>query len=186
MISRMYGSHATIMTQALTKIHESQGEVHDVLPIIEELPHINFNPGYTQNIPKRKEPEACVHFLLGNCKYGSRCRAYHSSSARRPLCRFYPNCTKGSNCIYSYGRENDSKNIIFENHNPLLAMLPVMEEYTVYDDSPLEWFEANRKHLMMLGEGNFKFTSVLSSLGMSPAVARRTSQPDFPVVSFQM
>mmetsp|Transcript_10170 Transcript_10170/g.15608 ORF Transcript_10170/g.15608 Transcript_10170/m.15608 type:complete len:542 (+) Transcript_10170:177-1802(+) len=42
---------------------------------------------------------ACMHFLLGNCRFGDECKNAHSYTAPRPLCRFYPECTKPG-CLY--------------------------------------------------------------------------------------
>lgn len=65
---------------------------------------------YCTEVPEEKL--ACIHFLQGNCIYGSKCRNAHSYTAPRPLCRFFLNggCTNAG-CVYSHSIDKRSNRV---------------------------------------------------------------------------
>lgn len=119
------------------------------------------------------KPVACVHFLLGNCVYGDRCRHSHSPFAMPPLCRFFQSglCTKGPKCVYSH--END-KSLTFKlsgmDNDFLAAGIPLLPDFSL-DGGSLQWFSDHRRKLLLLGEGSFEFTRSLTKLRLRPAFA---------------
>ena len=127
--------------------------------------------GQGRNFMGKKEKMACVHFLMGNCNYGNKCRNAHSFSAPRPLCRFYPNCTKGSSCVYSHGEASSATQAKRSDASKLSRpLVPVSKERSL-EKGVLGWFRRNYKGSVLLGEGNFEFSDSLVGLGMYPLLA---------------
>lgn len=129
------------------------------------------------SIPRRPKPSgqplACVHFLLGNCSYASRCRHSHDPFAVPPPCRYFQTgrCTKGSACVYSHEQEGAPVNtFVGIDIDSLGAMVPILPSLSLEGGS-VQWFSEHRRKLLLLGEGNFEFTRSLQKLGLNPSFA---------------
>lgn len=126
---------------------------------------------------KENRPMACIHYLMGQCKFGSACRFSHSPLARRPPCRFYQNgnCAKGAACVYSHQDSEDEDEIftaailqqLTGGPTPVSAepLVPQIKSLTIRQGA-FEWFKANATKLFLLGEGQFAFSRALAMAGM--------------------
>ena len=120
-----------------------------------------------------KKPLACVHFLLGDCVYGNRCRHSHSPFATPPPCRFFQSgrCSKGRSCVYAHENDSSPNTAVSGIDNDFLAtVIPVLPNLA-FEGGSLQWFADRRSKLLLLGEGNFEFTRSLAKLRLSPAFA---------------
>jgi HrpA-like RNA helicase len=131
-------------------------------------------PDYVARHKKRDEsPIACIHFLAGKCQYGYACRHVHSFEARRPPCRFFNQgkCTKGRSCLYSHQEsDEDFPGITLGGSTAMKALVPTIPEVFLVGGA-VAWFKENHRKLMMLGEGDFKFTTSLTNISCRPARA---------------
>ena len=152
MLTRVYGLEAAVVGQALVALAEDKDEI--------PLPFLTND-----------EEVACVHFLMGYCKYGTLCRNSHSRNAIRPPCRFHLAgfCTKGDQCPYSH-EVSEQKRVADRCSDPMLSLVPVMKQLFV-QGGPLGWYQRNYPHVLLLGEGHFTFTSSLEYLGYPPYLA---------------
>jgi len=104
------------------------------------------------------EDFACIHFLAGSCKYGSRCKNVHSFSAPKPPCRFQSSCTNPS-CLYDHYDEQsndiDDDSMLDPVHGKFMG-------------GAFEWYCVNSSSLLMVGEGDFSFCRALRSLQAQP------------------
>lgn len=173
-LSRIYGDEKVFsLSEALTKLALNRS-AEEALPFVQEyfgLPSTNHSRSTRRTIAKGKEKMACVHFLMGNCKFGNECQNVHSFSAPRPLCRFYPNCSKGSSCVYSHGEPSVAKQSKgASTRNKSEPLVPVMKEFSL-QRGVLGWFGREHKESIILGEGNFEFSNSLVGLGLRPFLA---------------
>jgi HrpA-like RNA helicase len=181
MLSRIFGAHDRIfdddktykMCEALSKLSLYR-TAEAALPYAQsylDLPSTTITTNRSSKRFTGKENMACVHFLVGNCKFGANCKNVHSFSAPRPLCRFYPNCTKGSSCVYSHGKPlvaKQSKNSCTRKTSE--PLVPVLKELSVRG-GVVGWFKKNHERTILLGEGNFDFSNSLVSLRIPPFLA---------------
>jgi hypothetical protein len=174
MISRVYGrENAATLCKALSVLITSQGTMLSAKPYALSMMTKN-HPGADTFRRARVASHsiACVHFLQGNCSFGDRCRNSHSSSAVKPECRFYPNCTN-RNCPYSHG--GDDEYSLYEDDDidttdPLDAVAPLILD-SMLQDGVAAWFEEESAHLLLLGEGDLSFTTALIREGFPPFAA---------------
>ena len=115
---------------------------------------------------------ACIHFLQGTCNYEDRCRNSHHPDAKRPPCRFYStgSCSKGKDCLYSHADDEELSDSVYcapVGGELLIAKLPFLP-YLSIEGGPVAWFQHFHPRILMLGEGNFKFTNALTQMGMPP------------------
>lgn len=180
MFSRVYGPEKSlILCEALKTLCESKSALK-ALPDARryhELPTPAIVTSFKEN-----RPMACIHHLLGQCKYGDACRKSHSPTARRPPCRFFQNgaCAKGAMCVYSHEDSDDEDDLytlaILQqvNGGPKLIsaspLVPLIESLSL-PRGPLAWFQENAPHLFMLGEGQYAFSKSLAKAGMPPRFA---------------
>jgi HrpA-like RNA helicase len=115
---------------------------------------------------------ACTQFLGGYCSFGDRCRNSHSLFAARPICRFYISggCSKGRSCIFAHGDERRRAKPASTNVDPLHPLVPQLEELCL-SRGALGWFKYHASSLLLLGEGNFRFSSALCSLDAAPLIS---------------
>lgn len=115
---------------------------------------------------------ACVHFLEGNCTFGTKCRNSHSPFAARPPCRFFAKgaCARGDACIFSHDAGNQQRrnpetaNVA---RDPMSSLSPCIATLET-PDKLLDWFDNRSDGLCVLGDGNFEFTRSLFALGVAP------------------
>jgi HrpA-like RNA helicase len=173
MLSRIYGDEKVFtLCEALTKLTFNRS-ADLALPFAQAyfgLPSTKTT-GRNKTRTRAKENMACVHFLMGNCKFGNKCQNVHSFSAPRPLCRFHPNCSKGSSCVYSHGDPSfvkEAKNVSTRKSSK--PIVPVLEKLSL-EWGVLGWFVIHHKHSVLLGEGNFEFSNSLVDLRLPPLLA---------------
>jgi hypothetical protein len=183
MFLRVYGPERShFLCKALTILYESRSGVRALSDA--EAFHGNMlqSVAYTPCLRVKDAPLACVHFLMGCCKYGKSCRNSHSRNAKRPRCKYniMGSCLKGDDCVFSHEDEEDTdmdidfvpKNaILVESSGSSLTPLVPMIESLQLPMGPLEWFKTNADHLFLLGEGDFSFAKCLASLGAPPRFA---------------
>lgn len=177
MFARVYGPEKSLfLCQALRTLCESKSALkalsdthryHD-LPEPETVTRFKESP-----------PMACIHYLVGQCKYGVACRNSHSPFARRPRCRFHQNggCAKGAACIYSHD-DSDGEDELYTlavlqqvsgGPTPMSStpLVPQIETLSL-PEGVFAWFKAHARHLFMLGEGQYAFSQALAKSGMPP------------------
>jgi HrpA-like RNA helicase len=170
MMSRVYGTDASNLCEALSALCNSQGEVTAAFKYAQLLLDVPDEGSYaSRTFDLEGGPMACIHFLMGKCDYGKHCRHSHSSFARRPPCRFYFNgtCSKGSGCLYAH----DDKVNTQPGHGCIDVMQPqspIRPSLFVTGGHPAGWFMQHHKSLLMLGEGNFRFSDSLEYIGYPP------------------
>jgi hypothetical protein len=170
MISRVYGTDAPNLCEALRALCDSQGDVAVALRSAQLLLDVPHETSYaTTTFDSEEGPMACIHFLMGKCDYGNLCRFSHSSSARRPPCRFYFNgiCSKGSGCLYAHYEKVNTH----PDHGRIDVMQPlspIRPSLFVGGGHPAGWFMQHHQSLLMLGEGNFRFSDSLEYIGCPP------------------
>jgi len=172
MISRLYGSEKRFdLCDALTALAIDR-TAEKALPLAQAF----LGQPTTNSMRKRvtrKEDVACVHFLMGNCNYGNKCRSAHSLTAPRPLCRFHPNCSKGQACVYSHGEPSlnaQAINGIGPRKTGSEPCIPILKELML-GHGVLGWFCKHHRKTVLVGEGNFEFSNALISLGLPPLMA---------------
>jgi hypothetical protein len=181
MFCRVYKAGAPQLCKALLAL--CNGKNSAAATLIAQIGNINSLPSVRAAISSSvRLPLACIHHLMGNCKFGARCKHSHSSNARKPPCRFHPSglCTKGSSCLYSHEDDDDTEHgsedsrVVVDHLEPLV---PVIESLSL-PEGPLGWFHDNCEHLLLLGEGNFSFTNALVKMHMSPSLCSTKSPED--------
>jgi len=159
MLYRVYGSNdSNFLCKALLALLENK---------------IQVASGYVSLVKMAVDESqfACIHNLISNCKYGSRCRNSHNPLAKRPLCRFYHGsgvCSKGAACLYSHEDPfvvSSALAMVPEGGGLLKAKLPILMQLHV---DLFVWYHHHHQRILLLGEGNFKFTEALTVLGMPP------------------
>jgi hypothetical protein len=160
MLYRVYGPETNIMCNTLLALLENRIQAAATL---------------VGQMADAESSLACIHFIQGTCKYGPWCRNSHDSRAKRPPCRFFlaGNCSKGKDCLYCHNEEDEASTSSFpvsEGGELLLARLPLLPHLSIAG-GPRGWFEQNYQRLLLLGEGNFKFSDALLSLGIPPFLA---------------
>jgi HrpA-like RNA helicase len=173
MIQRVYGNSETLC-QALAALCNSQfrvasQRVHEMHGILSK------QPARTKLTEERqsKGPMACIHFLAGRCKYGSKCRSAHSYKAPRPPCRFNQQgfCSKGDSCLFAHAETDDEfAHGIPDGQSSMDAVVPLLPHLSLQED-PMGWFQANHTKLLLLGEGDFKFAAALKRMHLWPVAA---------------
>jgi HrpA-like RNA helicase len=163
MLGHVYGNeNSEAMCQRLK-------EFCDVAPSVGALTR-----GIGNLLAQRQDPSrvACAHFLNGDCRFGDSCRNSHSLFAARPICRFFLSggCSKGSSCTFTHEEENIAKPTRTTTGDPLHPVVPLIQDLSL-PDGALGWFKQNASSLLLLGEGNFRFSSALYSLGASPLMS---------------
>lgn len=177
MFGKIYGPEKSYhLCEALKTLCESKSALK-AYPAVQKYHGLPQLPAMTPI--KEKRPLACVHHLIGKCKYGNSCRHSHSRNARRPPCRFHQNggCTKGANCVYAHddsdGEDEMYTLAIFQQlqGDPAFSTMgPIVPRIKslLLPDGPYEWFKTNSSKLFMLGDGNYAFSRALSKVGMPP------------------
>jgi HrpA-like RNA helicase len=172
MIQRVYGNSETLC-QALTALCIRQFRVASQL--VHEMKGLSKQPArpkITKEL-ESKGPMACIHFLAGSCKYGSKCRSAHSYKAQRPPCRFDQQgfCSRGDSCLFAHAESDDEFGYgIPDGQFSLDAVVPLLPHLSL-QEGPMGWFQANHPKLLLLGEGDFKFTAALNRMGLRPVAA---------------
>lgn len=171
MLLRLYGSEKMFdLCNALTALAVDRS-AEKALPSAQAY----FGLTTTNDMRQKTTPQkdlACIHFLMGNCKYGNKCRNAHSRTAPRPLCRFYPNCSKGQACVYSHGERlvNEQMNDNSPDKSQSEPCIPILKEL-ILEDGVLGWYHKHHKETVLVGEGNFEFSNSLINLGLPPFMA---------------
>jgi len=189
-LTRIYGGHDKTydIINALTKLIVNRSALA-ALPHAESYFGVSSDPRNTITI--RNKDMACIHFLMGTCKYGNNCKNLHSWSAPRPLCRFHPNCSKGERCIYSHGdfysAMNSQSTDIDTGKTESKPLIPVLKELSLGGSGVLGWFITHYKSIVLLGEGNFEFSKSLITQDMPPLLATtdvliRLQSGSYPIV----
>lgn len=174
----VYGSKLSFLVETLTTLVTSRS-APTALP--SALALLGISSGVKQ---KKRGPTACIHFLMGNCIYGSECRNAHSYTAPRPPCRFYLSggCSKGSKCIYAHSESEEDENTspsADAEPGSMFSLVPRLVEYMDVEN----WFLGNARTLVLLGEGNFQFTKALVAMGATPFLTSTYTPPRTRTVS---
>jgi hypothetical protein len=175
MIQRVY-ENSEMLCQSLTALCNRQFQMAS--QHVHEMEGLSKQPTRTKRTKEQesKVPMACIHFLTGSCKYGSKCRSAHSYKARRPPCRFAGFCTKGDSCLFAHTGTDDE----FAYGSPdgqfsLDAVVPLLPHLLLQGDplqeGPMGWFQSNHSKLLLLGEGDFKFAAALQRMRLWPVAA---------------
>lgn len=170
-ISEIYGDKWEFtLCEALTNLALNRPE--SALPFVRQF----FGSKRMQNDSTIcKGNTACIHFLMGNCIYGTNCRNIHSFSAPRPLCRFHPNCNKGPTCVYSHG-ESDGKTPE-KDKTTFQPVVTVLKKHSL-QSGVYGWFCDHCHKTVLLGEGTFEFSNALMSMDLSPLLATTNDKRD--------
>lgn len=134
---------------------------------------------------KSSSHQVCVHFLQGNCKFGSQCRKSHSVSAKRPVCKFFlsGSCTKGSKCPYSHGSPGGDIGATASSLDPMSAKIPLRD--MDLKNGPPDWFRHHKDQLVLFGENDFHFASACTAAGYPPLVATDPNPVDLTASHFR-
>jgi len=182
MLLRLYGDQKMFdLCEALSKLVATRSS-KSALPFAQAFfgrTSLKYKTICKRVVTTRQKGMACVHFLMGSCKYGSACKHVHSFSAPRPTCRFYPNCTKGPSCVYSHHESSSPSSINGQEAYDTAATIskagsqpcfPMLKELSL-EAGVLGWFLTHHKNTILLGEGNFEFSKSLFDLGLPPMLA---------------
>eukprot|EP00977_Amphora_coffeiformis_P009883 scaffold2290_cov170-Amphora_coffeaeformis.AAC.3 len=175
MFARVYGPEKSLfLCEALKTLCDSKSALK-ALPDArryQDLPEPEIVTSFKEN-----RPLACIHFLLGQCKFGNDCRNSHSPFARRPPCRFHGRCAKGAACIYSHDDSDDEDELytlailqqLSGGPTPMssTSLVPQIESLSL-PDRAFAWFKVNAPRLFMLGEGHYAFSKALVKAGIPP------------------
>lgn len=109
-----------------------------------------------------KETEyACIHYLMGNCRFAEDCMNLHSVSAPRPPCRFHlraSGCTN-ENCVYSHNEDPAT------NANEVSMIPPTLGKF---HGGAYAWYCQDSSALLLLG--NDGIDQSLEALGSPPGL----------------
>ena len=176
MFARVYGPEKSLfLCEALKTLCDSKSALK-ALP--DARRYLNLpGPGIVMRL-KGSRPLACIHYLLGQCKFGDDCRKSHSTFARRPRCRFQDRCVKGPGCVYSHSDSDDDDDELYRmanlqqfndrtNQISSTPLVPHILSLSIPEGAFL-WFQVNAPHLFMLGEGQYNFSKALVKAGIAP------------------
>ena len=177
MLGRVYGSDAHNLCEALSTLCGSNGDVAAAFKYARLVLDIPVDESHVIGSNESDEgPVACIHFLLGNCDYGNTCRSSHSPYAKRPPCRFFitGTCTKGKACLYAHNNDGNRQRGQ-GNAELMLPRTPLRPNLHVAGGRPELWFMQNQRTLLLLGEGDFRFSDALGKLGYPPFLSSTDS-----------
>jgi hypothetical protein len=108
-------------------------------------------------------PNICRFYLRGACRFGKDCRYFHGSSGTRENCVFHMlglGCVMGSNCLFEHSRASSVPSGVQTVHD----RQPSAHKH----GSALGFFRREHGRVVLLGEGDLRFTAELIRLGLTP------------------